>query len=240
MTFRMSEEARTITIYNLRPDTLEYTGTSDVFIPPHTGLPACCTDIAPPDIPDGYVAIYIPDESVWKLLEDHRGKIMYDKNTGTGETITAPGPLPDTKTFLVPESVADVFRDNAWVTDKETARAIKISEVNAWRNTMENSNYVFEHAGHTWDCGKETRYRLEPSVATAKAGKLPAGFFWTDAENHDVPMSADELIALSDAVEEAMFKKGLEIHIRQREMKKELDELDDAEEIIKFMPGWKS
>lgn len=47
MTFKMSDNAQTIKIYNLRSDTNEFIGAGDTYIPPHTGLPAICTDIAP-------------------------------------------------------------------------------------------------------------------------------------------------------------------------------------------------
>ncbi|EFE8359465.1 DUF4376 domain-containing protein, partial [Escherichia coli] len=79
--------------------------------------------------------------------------------------------------------------------------------------------------------------RLEPSVAAAKAGILPEGFFWTDADNNDVPMTAGELMALSEAAEKAMFTKGMEIHVRQRTMKKEIEALGDAEAILAYKVG---
>ncbi|HGV6628758.1 TPA: phage tail protein, partial [Escherichia coli] len=63
----------------------------------------------------------------------------------------------------------------------EKARGMKGDEINAWRNEMEAANYTFEHNGRKWDYGKSTQTRLEPSVAAAKAGKLPEAFFWTDA-----------------------------------------------------------
>ncbi|EOX24736.1 hypothetical protein A13I_03666 [Escherichia coli KTE186] len=109
--------------------------------------------------------------------------------------------------------------------------------MNAWRNAMEAANYTFEHNGRKWDYGKSTQTRLEPSVAAAKAGILPEGFFWTDAENNDVPMTAGELMALSEAAEQAMFTKGMEIHVRQRTMKKEIEALDDAEAILAYKVG---
>ena len=119
----------------------------------------------------------------------------------------------------------------------EKARQQKINEINAWRNAMEAANYTFEHNGRKWDYGKSTQTRLEPSVAAAKAGILPEGFFWTDAENNDVPMTAGELMALSEAAEKAMFTKGMEIHVRQRTMKKEIEALGDAEAILAYKVG---
>ncbi|EHP1978658.1 DUF4376 domain-containing protein, partial [Escherichia coli] len=45
-------------------------------------------------------------------------------------------------------------------------------------------------------------------------------------------------IALSAAAEKAMFQKGMEIHIRQRTMKKELEKLTSADEILAYPVGW--
>ena len=78
MDFRMSEQPRTITIYNLLAGTNEFIGEGDAYIPSHTGLPANSTDIAPPDIPAGFVAVFNSDEASWHLVEDHRGKTVYD------------------------------------------------------------------------------------------------------------------------------------------------------------------
>ncbi|STI75181.1 tail fiber chaperone; Qin prophage [Escherichia coli] len=58
MAFRMSEQPRTIKIYNLLAGTNEFIGEGDAYIPPHTGLPANSTYIAPPDIPAGFVAVF--------------------------------------------------------------------------------------------------------------------------------------------------------------------------------------
>ncbi len=82
MAFRMSEQPRTIKIYNLLSGTNEFIGEGDAYIPPHTGLPANSTYIAPPDIPAGFVAVFNSDEASWHLVEDHRGKTVYDVASG--------------------------------------------------------------------------------------------------------------------------------------------------------------
>ncbi|MCH5442679.1 DUF4376 domain-containing protein [Salmonella enterica subsp. enterica serovar Muenchen] len=118
------------------------------------------------------------------------------------------------------------------------AKQAKHAEIKAWRNTQENANYVFQFNNHNWDYGKATQERLTLSVQMAKANKLPAGFIWTDADNNDVPVSAGELLNLSDAIDKVMFKKGLEIHLRQRQMKEEVDKLTDYREIQNYTVGW--
>lgn len=120
----------------------------------------------------------------------------------------------------------------------EDARSQKHAEINRWRNVQENVNYTFTFDNHNWDYGKATQERLTLSVQMAKANKLPDGFIWTDADNNDVPMSAGELLNLSDAIDQAMFTKGLQIHMRQREMKEEIDKLTDVKAILDYKIGW--
>ncbi|EBG9603047.1 tail fiber assembly protein, partial [Salmonella enterica subsp. enterica] len=102
MTFKMSEQAQTIKIFNLRSDTNEFIGAGDAYIPPHTGLPANCTDLAPPDIPSSYIAVFDAETQTWSLQEDHRGETVYDTTTGNQVYISEPGPLPENVTSVSP------------------------------------------------------------------------------------------------------------------------------------------
>ncbi|ECG8512869.1 DUF4376 domain-containing protein [Salmonella enterica subsp. diarizonae] len=238
MAFKMSEQAQTIKIYNLRSDTNEFIGAGDAYIPSYTGLPANCTDIAPPEIPASHIAIFDSETQTWSLHEDHRGETVYDTTTGNQVYISEPGPLPENTTTQAPASPVDKFENGKWVADLNTALTQKHAEINDWRNIQENMNYVFRFNNHNWDYGKTTQERLSLSVQMAKANKLPAGFIWTDADNNDVPMSAGELLNLSDAIDQAMFTMGLQIHLRQREMKEEVDKLTDAQAVLDYVVGW--
>ncbi|EMZ8853317.1 DUF4376 domain-containing protein [Salmonella enterica] len=122
--------------------------------------------------------------------------------------------------------------------DIDDVRRRKHTEINTWRNTQENANYVFQFNNHNWDYGKATQERLSLSVQMAKQNKLPDGFIWTDADNNDVPMTSGELLNLSDAIDQAMFTMGLKIHLRQREMKEEIDKLTDAKSVLDYVVGW--
>ncbi|ECH9261467.1 DUF4376 domain-containing protein [Salmonella enterica subsp. enterica] len=238
MAFKMSNEPQTIKIFNLRSDTNEFIGAGDAYIPPHTGLPANCTDIAPPDIPASHIAVFDPENETWSLHEDHRGETVYDTTTGNQVYISEAGPLPENTTTQAPVSPVDKFENGKWVADLATALSQKHAEINDWRNIQENMNYVFRFNDRNWDYGKTTQERLSLSVQMAKANKLPAGFIWTDADNNDVPMSAGELLNLSDAIDQAMFTMGLQIHLRQREMKEEVDKLTDAQAVLDYVVGW--
>ncbi|ELL8495482.1 DUF4376 domain-containing protein [Salmonella enterica] len=118
------------------------------------------------------------------------------------------------------------------------AKQEKHAEISAWRNTQENGSIIFTLNGHKWDCGKASQARLAPVVAVAKSGALPPGFFWTDAGNIDVPMTADELTALEAAMQQNMVLQGFRIHERQRQMKEDVDKLTDYKAIQNYVVGW--
>ncbi|WP_252359815.1 DUF4376 domain-containing protein, partial [Escherichia coli] len=72
----------------------------------------------------------------------------------------------------------------------------------------------------------------------AEKNSLPEGFAWTDGENNVVPVTAADIIALSDAIEKAMFAKGVEINARQLQMKAELEALTELKAIRSYVVGW--
>ncbi|EES5291267.1 tail fiber assembly protein [Escherichia coli] len=128
MDFRMSEQPRTITIYNLLAGTNEFIGEGDAYIPPHTGLPANSTDIAPPDIPAGFVAVFNSDDASWHLVEDHRGKTVYDVASGDALFISELGPLPENVTWLSPAGEYQRWDGVSWVKDEEAEKLFRIRE----------------------------------------------------------------------------------------------------------------
>ena len=129
MAFRMSEQPRTIKIYNLLAGTNEFIGEGDAYIPPHTGLPANSTDIAPPDIPAGF-------EASWHLVEDHRGKTVYDVASGGELFISELGPLPENVTWLSPEGEFQKWNGTAWVKDTEAEKLFRIREAEETKNSL--------------------------------------------------------------------------------------------------------
>lgn len=120
----------------------------------------------------------------------------------------------------------------------QAAREAKHAEINGWRDVQENGNYPFTLNGHRWDCGKASQARLAPVVAVAKSGTLPPGFFWTDADNIDVLVTADELTVLEATMQQNMVAAGFKIHERQRRMKEEVGKLTDYRTIQNYVVGW--
>lgn len=118
----MSAEAQTIRVFNYLDGTNEFIGESDAYIPPHTGIPANSTDIAPPDIPAGFAAVFNADEMKWHLVEDHRGKTVYETKTGAAIYISELGELPPDVTAIFPDGDYQKWNGNVWVNDEKAER----------------------------------------------------------------------------------------------------------------------
>ncbi|ECC6546230.1 tail fiber assembly protein [Salmonella enterica] len=138
MTFKMSEQAQTIKVYNLRSDTNEFIGAGDAYIPPHTGLPANCTDVAPPDIPASHTAVFDTEKQTWSLFEDHRGETVYDTTTGNQVYISEPGPLPENVTSVSPGGEYQKWDSKAkvWVKDEAAETAARLREAEGTKSRL--------------------------------------------------------------------------------------------------------
>ncbi|EDO2134315.1 DUF4376 domain-containing protein [Salmonella enterica] len=122
--------------------------------------------------------------------------------------------------------------------DIDDARSQKHDEINAWRNKQENGSVTFTWNNHSWDASKASQDRLALVLVVAKSGQLPDGFFWTDANNEDVPVTVDDLTAIDAGMTQAMVVQGFKIHERQRQMKKDIDELTKVSDILNYPVGW--
>ncbi|MDJ7441707.1 DUF4376 domain-containing protein [Salmonella enterica] len=120
----------------------------------------------------------------------------------------------------------------------QTAKDQKHNEINVWRDVQESGSTTFSLNGHNWDCNKPSQERLGAALAAARANILPADFFWTDADNIDVPVKAADLEAMSTAMSTTMFLQGFKIHERQRQMKEDVDALSDYQAIKDYIVGW--
>ncbi|EBR9315741.1 tail fiber assembly protein, partial [Salmonella enterica subsp. enterica serovar Muenchen] len=121
---------------NLLSDTNEFIGAGDAYIPPHTGLPANCTDIAPPDIPASHIAVFDTETQTWNLKEDHRGETVYDTQTGKPIYISEPGPLPENVTSVSPDGEYQKWDGKAWVKDEAAETAARLRETEGTKSRL--------------------------------------------------------------------------------------------------------
>ena len=125
MAFKFSSKDRTIRIYNLRADTREFIGAGDAYIPANTGLPADCTNIAPPEVPNGKVAVF--NGTKWELVEDYRNQKLYSKETSERVYINGLGALPPDVTTIAPDGNYMRWNGEGWEKDTEAERAAAVA-----------------------------------------------------------------------------------------------------------------
>ncbi|ELO3113305.1 DUF4376 domain-containing protein [Escherichia coli] len=117
------------------------------------------------------------------------------------------------------------------------AKDAKKREIEAWRAEQESQPFTFEWNGHTWNAGPDSIARLSPVVMAAKSDTARTALAWGDADNQQVKLSMPELEELAAAMAQAQVDRNDEIYQRQREMKEELNNLEDLGSIRAFGIG---
>ncbi|EHU6095574.1 phage tail protein [Escherichia coli] len=113
----------------------------------------------------------------------------------------------------------------------EAAKAAKRREIEAWRTEQEAQPFIFEWNGHSWNGGPDSMARLYPVVMASKSDTARDVMTWGDAVNQQVKLLMPELEELAAAMAQAVVERNDEIYRRQREMKDELNNLDDFRSI---------
>ncbi|HAN4395747.1 TPA: DUF4376 domain-containing protein [Escherichia coli] len=115
------------------------------------------------------------------------------------------------------------------------AKDAKRQEIEAWRTEQEAQPFTFEWNGRTWNAGPDSLARLYPVVMAAKSDTARTALAWGDADNQQVKLSMQELEELAAAMAQAQVDRNDEIYQRQREMKQELNNLEDLHSIRKLV-----
>ncbi|HAV8632013.1 TPA: DUF4376 domain-containing protein [Escherichia coli] len=111
------------------------------------------------------------------------------------------------------------------------AKDAKKMEIEAWRTEQEAQPFTFEWNSRTWNAGPDSLARLYPVVMAAKSDTARGVMTWGDADNQQVKLSMPELEELAAAMAQAQVDRNDEIYQRQREMKEELNNLEDLRSI---------
>ncbi|HBA8087407.1 TPA: DUF4376 domain-containing protein [Escherichia coli] len=114
------------------------------------------------------------------------------------------------------------------------AKDAKKREIEAWRTEQEALPFTFEWNGRTWNAGPDSMARLYPAVMVAKSDTARDVMTWGDADNQQVKLSMPELEELAAAMAQVQLDRNDGIYQRQREMKEELNNLDDLRSIRAF------
>lgn len=120
-----------IIIFNYDGITGEYLDSCEEYLSEGIGLPANACIEPPPKTKAGYMACRIGD--VWEIVADHRGKSVYNTETGQSMTIGVLGDLPINTTTLTPNTPFDKWNGREWITDKAAQHAADIITANHQR-----------------------------------------------------------------------------------------------------------
>ncbi|EHK2879173.1 tail fiber assembly protein, partial [Escherichia coli] len=70
------------------------------------------------------------------LVEDHRGKTVYDVASGDSLFISELGPLPENVTWLSPYGEYQKWNGTSWVKDAEAEKLFRIREAEETKNSL--------------------------------------------------------------------------------------------------------
>lgn len=144
MSFEMSDEMQVVHVYNVTNDTFAFVDEVDIQIPPHTGLPALCTTVAPPDvIPEGQMAIFDFELEEWTLVDyfDEAQEAAIMPFSLRGEE---PEPVePSTEQLLIAEQEAKLIEAQNRIAELEEQVA-SLQRVNELEKNLEELTLMVE------------------------------------------------------------------------------------------------
>ncbi|HAW3201120.1 TPA: DUF4376 domain-containing protein [Escherichia coli] len=117
------------------------------------------------------------------------------------------------------------------------AKDAKKREIELWRAEQESQPFTFEWNGRTWNAGPDSISRIAPVAMAAKVTGTRSTLGWGDAANNLVTLTMAQLQELAAAMARAQVEHNDEIYQRQREMKEELNNLEDLGSIRAFGIG---
>lgn len=117
------------------------------------------------------------------------------------------------------------------------AKDAKKREIELWRTEQEAQPFTFEWNGRTWNGGADSISRIAPVAMAAKVAGTRSTLGWGDAANNLVTLTMAQLQELAAAMARAQVEHNDEIYQRQREMKEELNNLEDLGSIRAFGIG---
>ncbi|EAX8474373.1 DUF4376 domain-containing protein [Salmonella enterica] len=185
--FTFSNEPQILSVFNFSPDTKEFIGESDAYIAPNTGLPSNCTQTPPPEIKQGFTPVWLGEE--WQLVEDHRGQTFYDKQSGHKVYITELGPLSENITIISPMSKFDRWNGETWQPSITDAKAAKIQQIKAHRDTV-TADYIVIDGNH-FHSDANSRIQQMSLTRMGQTKQIPAGLMWQTKNNGLIKLTND-------------------------------------------------
>ncbi len=145
MAFEMSDEMQVVHVYNVTNDTFAFVDEADVQIPPHTGLPALCTIVAPPDvIPEGQMAIFNFELEEWTLVDYPDEAMMEAAIMPLSLEMEEPEPVePSAEQLMIAEQEAKLIEAQNRIAELEEQVA-SLQRVNDLEKNLEELTRMVE------------------------------------------------------------------------------------------------
>lgn len=108
----------------------------------------------------------------------------------------------------------------------DEVKALKISEINAWKTQQESSTTATVTAlDIQWDADPTSRAKLDSYLSVSY---VPS--YWTDSNNVDQAVTLEDMQAIQIAILEWLFT----IHDKQRTMKADIAELTSVDDVMAY------
>ena len=160
-------------------------------------LPAYSTSVEPPRTNPFEIAVFNETDNHWNVLDDYRGKYVYNKSTKEEVLVRKIGPIDNHYSTLTPKN-HDQWNGKKWVKDaelelSETKKKLIEEIVKARdKSLFDSSATVRTKDGIVWQVDPRTKSDLNDAITLFSAmGGTPTGFQWRDKNNrnHDVNLA---------------------------------------------------
>lgn len=132
----IAKKAGDMIVYNYDGETREFLATSIEFLAVGVGIPAnSCTE-APVDENEGFAICRTASLDGWDYVIDHRGKTVYDTETGQPVEITGLGDYPDNVTTIKPLTPYDRWNGNEWITDEDALKSGQVLDAEQKKSAL--------------------------------------------------------------------------------------------------------
>lgn len=123
MTIKFSDQDQIITAYTFDEDMI-YNGSFQYSWIKGTGLAAKSTNINPPTIPKGQVAVFDIETDQWTIQSDFRGLDVYNTETQERLKVENIGPIQQGFTSLKPNSIYETWDGKSWIDQRSNQQKI--------------------------------------------------------------------------------------------------------------------
>ena len=123
MTIKFSDQDQTITAYTY-DENMIYNCSFQYSWIKGTGLAAKSTNIKPPTIPKGKVAVFDIETDQWTIQSDFRGLDVYNIETQARMKVENVGSIEQGFTLLKPNSIYDTWDGKKWINKRSNQQKI--------------------------------------------------------------------------------------------------------------------